>query len=329
MAEGETSTSKVALNRSIEIARGLAKGQAELRAAYEARPITGPLLKGRARLVDQAVRQIWKACGLPDSLALAAVGGYGRGELFPASDVDLLILLPSAPDAALEAKLSELVSSLWDVGLDIGHSVRTVEECLSESAQDVTVQTNLLEARLLVGNEALFEAFVVRFRDALDPNCKESPGGLRDLQLLGWISRAARFGLHWRDLVRRKLITANEATDLRQIERFLQHVRIRLHHLTGRCEDRLLFDHQERIARAMGFEASPGKRASEVFMQRYYVEAKKLTQINAILLQNYGTELFPARLAPAVVINDRFQCVRELLDRSEEHTSELQVTTQS
>lgn len=355
MAEGETSTSKVALNRSIEIARSLAKGQAELRAAYEARPITGPLLKGRARLVDQAVRQIWKACGLPDSLALAAVGGYGRGELFPASDVDLLILLPSAPDAALEAKLSELVSSLWDVGLDIGHSVRTVEECLSESAQDVTVQTNLLEARLLVGNEALFEDFVVRFREALDPkaffkakrleqeqrytrfndtpfslepNCKESPGGLRDLQLLGWISRAAGFGLHWRDLVRRKLITANEATDLRQIERFLQHVRIRLHHLTGRCEDRLLFDHQERIARAMGFEASPGKRASEVFMQRYYVEAKKLTQINAILLQNYGTELFPARLAPAVVINDRFQCVRELLDIRhdrvfEEHPSAL------
>ena len=341
MAEGATRTSKPTLNRSVEIARNLARGQAELRAAYEARPITGSLLKGRARLVDQAVSQIWKDCGLPDNLALVAVGGYGRGELFPASDVDLLILLPAAPDAELEARLSELVSTLWDVGLDIGHSVRTVDECISESEHDVTVQTNLLEARLLVGNEALFTDFVRRFREAMDPkaffkakrleqeqrytryndtpfslepNCKESPGGLRDLQLLGWISRAAGFGLTWRDLVRRKLITAEEATDLRQIERFLQHVRIRLHYLTGRCEDRLLFDHQERIARAMGFEPSPGKRASEVFMQRYYVEAKKLTQINTILLQNYGTELFPARLAPAVVINDRFQCVRELLD---------------
>ncbi|MDY0011397.1 MAG: [protein-PII] uridylyltransferase [Rhodocyclaceae bacterium] len=328
-------------SRTIAIAQLLAKGQAELRAAYELKPATQPVLKGRARLVDEAVQRIWQDCGIPAELALVAVGGYGRGELFPYSDVDLLILLPTPEDEALHERLSQLVSALWDVGLDIGHSVRTVDECLAEAAQDITVQTNLLEARLLTGDPGLFAQFTARFQASLDakvffkakrleqeqryaryndtpfalePNCKEGPGGLRDLQLLGWISRAAGFGLHWRDLVRRKLITPAEATDLRQIERFLQHVRIRLHYLAGRAEDRLLFDYQEKIARAMKFEAVTGKRASEVFMQEYYVTAKKLTQINAILLQNYGVEIFPARSAPAIVIDEHFQCVRELLD---------------
>ncbi|MBL8437696.1 MAG: [protein-PII] uridylyltransferase [Zoogloeaceae bacterium] len=341
MAEGENAKPKGSLANTIDIARALAQGQSELRAAYLARPATAPMLKGRARLVDKAVQDIWQGCALPPDIALVAVGGYGRGELFPASDVDLLILLREPESEVLKNQLSELVSTLWDVGLDIGHSVRTVDECLSESAQDVTVQTNLLESRFLIGNSELYQSFVDRLRAALDikaffkakrleqeqrysryndtpfslePNCKESPGGLRDLQLLGWISRAAGYGLTWRDLVRRKLITPDEATDLRQIERFLQHVRIRLHYLTGRAEDRLLFDHQEKIARAMGFEAVPGKRASEVFMQRYYIEAKKLTQISTILLQNYGAEIFPARAASAEIINDRFQCIRELLD---------------
>jgi [protein-PII] uridylyltransferase len=339
-----------AIQAAIANARAsLAAGGARIRAAYEAHPATTAVLRGRAHLVDEAVLHLWRICGIPADAALVAVGGYGRGELFPHSDVDLLVLLPSEPDSTLQASLSTLVGALWDVGLEIGHSVRTIEECLAAADEDITVQTNLLEARLLAGNRALFDRFANEYRErldvraffkakqleqenryarfndtpyALEPNCKESPGGMRDLQMLGWIARAAGLGRNWRDLARRRLITGAEATDLRSIERFLQHVRIRLHYLTGRAEDRLLFDHQEKLARAFGIEATAGKRASEVFMQRYYVNAKKITQTNTILLQNYGAEIFPNRGGPAIVINERFQAVRELLDMRTEDTFE-------
>ncbi|AKU12122.1 PII uridylyl-transferase [Azoarcus sp. CIB] len=327
----------------------LSNGTACIRAAYEAHPATSTVLKGRAQLVDEAILHLWRACAMPGEVALLAVGGYGRGELFPHSDVDLLVLLPAAADGPLQARISTLIGALWDVGLEIGQSVRTLDECLEAAEEDITVQTNLLEARLLDGNADLFEEFVQRYRAqldvrtfykakqleqenryarfndtpfALEPNCKESPGGLRDLQMLGWIARAAGLGRSWRDLARRRLITGAEASELRSIERFLQHVRIRLHYLTGRAEDRLLFDHQEKLARAFGIEATAAKRASEVFMQRYYVNAKKITQTNTILLQNYGAEIFPNRGGAAFVINERFQAVRELLDIRDEDTFE-------
>jgi [protein-PII] uridylyltransferase len=287
---------------------------------------------------------------MPATAALVAVGGYGSGELFPASDVDLLVLLAAAPDEALKARLSALVGALWDCGLEVGHAVRTVDECMSAAADDITVQTNLLEARLLAGNAALFAELNARYREALDvrafykaklleqeqryarfndtpyalePNCKESPGGLRDLQMLGWIARAAGLGHNWRDLARHRLITGGEAGELRAIERFLQHIRIRLHQLTGRAEDRLLFDHQEKLARILGIEATPTRRASEVLMQRYYVTAKMVMQLNTVLLQNYGSVIFPDRGA-AIVVNARFQVVRELLDIREEDVFERQ-----
>ncbi|NMG75009.1 [protein-PII] uridylyltransferase [Aromatoleum diolicum] len=327
----------------------LSSGCARIRSAYEAHPATTTVLRGRARLVDEAIIHLWRVCGISRDAALIAVGGYGRGELFPHSDVDLMVLLPSSADGSLQAQLATLIGALWDVGLEIGQSVRTLDECLEAADQDITVQTNLLEARLLDGNKALFDDFCKRYREqldvraffkakqleqenryarfndtpfALEPNCKESPGGLRDLQMLGWIARAAGLGRNWRDLARRRLITGAEASDLRSIERFLQHVRIRLHYLTGRAEDRLLFDHQEKLALALGIESTAAKRASEVFMQRYYVNAKKVTQTNTILLQNYGAEIFPNRGGPAFVINDRFQAVRELLDIRNDDTFE-------
>src|SRR5690606_12475145 len=208
----------------------MAEGMAALRAEYEARPHTVTLLKGRAALVDREIALLWTTCEMPAAAAVVAVGGYGRGELFPASDVDLLILLPEPPDAAMQARLSTLVGGLWDMGLEIGHSVRTVDECLIAAADDITVQTSLLEARLLTGSAALLDELGSSYRDArdvrtfykaklreqderyarfnetpyaLEPNCKESPGGLRDLQMLGWVARAAGLGLSWRDLARR------------------------------------------------------------------------------------------------------------------------------
>jgi [protein-PII] uridylyltransferase len=330
------------LSQAIAAARvKLIAGRAALRAAYEAKPLTTKLLHSHAALIDGIIVRLWRNRKMPPGAALVAVGGYGRSELFPASDIDLLFLLPSPGDEMLASKLAELVRALWDIGLAIGHSVRTIGECLEAAAGDITVQTNLLEARLLTGDAALFDTLCYRYRQqldvreffkakllereqryarhndtpyALEPNCKESPGGLRDLQMLGWIARAAGLGRNWRELARHRLITATEANDLRGGERFLQHVRIRLHYLAGREEDRLLFDYQEKLAQTMGIEPNAAKRRAEILMQRYYLTAKKLTQINAVLLQNYGSEIFSERALPAIVINDHFQVVRELLD---------------
>ena len=319
----------------------LAIGHKTLRRNYETHPVCSQLLQGRVRLVDNVISQLWQLCEMPETLALAATGGYGRGELYPHSDIDLLILLPTAADAVLQARLSEFVSALWDVGLEIGQSVRTVDECIAAAAQDITIHTNLLEARQITGSRALFETFTAasraamdveafftaklleqqqrhaRFQEtpfALEPNCKESPGGLRDLHLVGWIARAAGFGQSWRELARKRLIDSGEALVLRRVERFLQHLRIRLHFLTGRAEDRILFDHQEALARAMGIEANAAKRASEVLMQRYYRIAQQVTQITPILLANYRAEVLGKPGSATFVINERFQSQRDLLD---------------
>ncbi len=330
-----------ALSALIEGARlRLEAGTQALRKAYETEGRASVVLQGRTRLVDAEVKLLWEASAMPDGAALLAVGGYGRGELFPASDIDLLILLPAAPDPLTCDKLSAMFAALWDIGLHISHAVRTVEECVAAALEDIATQTSLLEIRLLAGARerlaALEEAFdasldlrqfykaklleqeqrYARFNDspyALEPNCKDSPGGLRDLQLLSWIALAARFGPGWRELARQQLITANEATELRSAERFLQHLRIRLHYHCGRAENRLLFDHQEALAQMMAIKPSATRRASEVLMQRYYVNAKTVSQLNTILLHNYAAVIFPGGGA-AISINARFQVVREFLD---------------
>ena len=146
----------------------LAIGHKTLRRNYETHPVCSQLLQGRVRLVDNVISQLWQLCEMPETLALAATGGYGRGELYPHSDIDLLILLPTAADAVLQARLSEFVSALWDVGLEIGQSVRTVDECIAAAAQDITIHTNLLEARQITGSRALFETFTAASRAAMD-----------------------------------------------------------------------------------------------------------------------------------------------------------------
>jgi len=327
----------------------LVSGQAALRSAYENRPSSAHMLRGRARLIDQLLADMWRTFALSSSLALLAVGGYGRGELFPCSDVDLMILLPEQADEMLQSQLSTLIRALWDIGLNVGHSVRTAREALAAANDDITVQTNLLESRLLAGDAKRYRRFSQDFHNqlnpgdffeaksleqtqrhtrfnetpyALEPNVKESPGGLRDLQMLGWLSRAAGLGRNWRELAHNRLITGDEAGTLRSAERFLRHVRIRMHYLTGREEDRLLFDYQENLARAMGIPAASNRRASEVLMQRYYQNAKKVTQINTILLQNYVNVIFPHNDLPARIINERFQIRGDLLDIREDDVFE-------
>jgi [protein-PII] uridylyltransferase len=310
----------------------------------------GPaLLGGRAALVDSVLQEVWAALAMPAGFALAAVGGYGRGKLYPGSDVDLLILLPESDsavhDSSAAPQLERLIGLLWDIGLDIGHSVRSIKQCLEQAERDITVQTSLLEARYLAGARPLYDEFEQDFRSALDPatffkakqleqaeryakfndtpyslepNCKESPGGRRDLQVIQWVARAAGIGDNWKALGREGLITTAEVRQFEGADALLRDLRIELHLVAGRREDRLLFDHQEKVAGAMGIVATETKRASEVLMQRYYKNAKLVTQLNSLVMQILADRLLPVRPGPPIVIDAHFQMVREQLDVRDE-----------
>ena len=316
-------------------------GQEALHKDYVQTNDAAALLANRCRMVDGVLTRLWSSLDFPASLTLAAVGGYGRGELYPASDIDLLILLPQEPGAAVQERLETLVGNFWDIGLEIGHSVRTIQECLDTAAGDITVQTALLESRLLTGNQDLFTVFEKRLRGNLDPlvfferkrleqqerhlrynetpyslepNFKEAPGGLRDLQAIYWTANAAGYGRTWADLERHGFLTTEECRLARRCEEYLQHLRIRLHLMTGRREDRLLFDYQNALAIQYGLESTPAKRASERLMQGYYRNAKGITLANTILLQNIGAALAPESEQLPQPIDENFQAVGGLLD---------------
>ena len=315
--------------------------KAELLQQFQtSRPTTASatrLLSHLARLVDRTLHSLWDAHAMPRGAALVAVGGYGRAELFPHSDIDVLLLLPASPsvtgDDGLAPSVEGFISACWDIGLEIGSSVRTVEECTEEARRDVTVQTSLLEARFLCGSRQRFEelertthehidvpAFVTakmlemrqrhtKHEDtpyALEPNCKESPGGLRDLQVVLWLARAARLGRSWHELARNGLLTAFEARQLQRNEGVLKLIRTRLHQIAGRREDRLVFDLQTAVAESFGYTNTPELRASEALMRRYYWAAKAVTQLNQILIFNIEERVQGSTDAPMRVINERF-----------------------
>ncbi len=309
--------------------------------AFRAHPRPDTLLSELRRIVDQALRELIKLCPLPAGATLAAVGGYGRGELYPGSDVDLLILLPAPPTATDASSVEVLVAALWDLGLEPGHSVRTIAECETEANADITVETALLESRWLAGSRSLMKQFEaamaarldaraffqakrvemqqrhVRYQDtpyALEPNAKESPGGLRDLQVILWMARAAGFGQNWRAVARAGLLTSSEARDLRRAEQAFKRLRIELHLLTERREDRLLFDLQPALAEVYRIKSTATRRASELLMQRYYWAARLVTQLNVILVQNIEERLFPRPDSDARAIDEDFRSLHERLD---------------
>ncbi|KXB32769.1 bifunctional uridylyltransferase/uridylyl-removing protein [Dechloromonas denitrificans] len=319
--------------------------QLKLQQEYERTGDACALLRGRSAGVDEVLCKLWTSLDFPATLALAAVGGYGRGELFPSSDIDLLILLPQEACPALQEKLETLIGHFWDIGLEIGHSVRTIQECLEEASNDITVQTALLEARLLTGNEKLFATFekrlhgnldpllffeakkleqqerYLRFNEtpfSLEPNCKDSPGGQRDLQVIFWIAKAAGYGGTWHELHQSGILTHEGITLAESCEEFLRHLRIRLHLQAGRREDRLLFDYQNTLAERFGFVSTDARRASEQLMQVYYRNAKAVTLINTILLQNMGAALSPESEQVPQVLDEDFQSVGNLLDIRDE-----------
>jgi [protein-PII] uridylyltransferase len=237
-------------------------------------------------LADGLLIQLWQKAGFAPELCLVAVGGFGRAELFPHSDVDVLVLLPDvlSPELSpeLQGQLERFIGSCWDTGLEIGSSVRTLNECLAESAKDITVQTSLLESRRVTGNTRLFSEFQKQYQAAMDPqafwvaktlemrqrhtkfedtpyalepNCKESPGGLRDLQVILWIARAANLGNSWDELARKGLATPLEARQIKRNEGLLGLIRARLHLQAKRREDRLVFDLQTNVAESFGYSS--------------------------------------------------------------------------
>jgi [protein-PII] uridylyltransferase len=322
----------------------LKAGRAALRDAFLARADTAALLRGHTRLVAGVLVEAWTSCPAPAGMALLAVGGFGRGALFPHSDIDLLLLLSGPADAAETAFVERFVSLLWDIGVESAHSVRTVAECEAEMAGDITVRTNLLEHRLLAGSRALYRDFVrafaarmdvphfyeaklleqqqrhLKYHDTaynLEPNIKESPGGQRDLHTVLWIARAAGLGRSWGELARAGLMTAQEARSVARQERFIAGLRVRLHYLAGRREDRLVFDQQAALARQLDLADTATRRASELLMQRYYRAAKLVRQANVILLQNLQARLLPIPAEPRP-LSDEFLAIEGLLHLADE-----------
>lgn len=327
------------------------------------------LIKARSHFIDELMIHAWQTFfHLDDNsqdIALVAVGGYGRAELHPYSDVDILILLKQDNIDTYKDSIENFITFLWDIGIEIGSSVRTLEECITESEKDITIATNIVESRLIAGPEPLFDVLItstgpdkiwpspeffkqkwheqkqrhLKYHDTaynLEPNIKEGPGGLRDLQMIGWITKRHFGDSCLKDLVGREFLNQAEYTDLLTSQAFLWKVRFALHKLTNRREDRLLFEHQRSIANMLGFKdqidesceidescrASDGTRLGvELFMKQYYRTLKDLGLLNEMLLQYYQeTLLYKDNTTAPTPINERFQINKNFIEVTHEKT---------
>ncbi len=314
------------------------------------------LFKQHCKLIDRLLVSVWQQANIDKRCSLIAVGGYGRGELYPYSDIDLLLLLPepvnSQSNDDINVRLEVLIGLLWDIGLNVGHSVRTLSECIDEAKKDITVQTNLIESRLLTGEVKLYQDFLnevnktldspseiasffaaklkeqntrhYKFNDTaynLEPNIKESPGGLRDLHMILWITQSLHLANAlsnptnnvWALLTKQNIITPLEARQIQQHQRNLQLLRIRLHFISKRREDRLLFDFQNELADSLGYLNTPRKRASEQLMQSYYRSVKFVSLMNEVLLKSF--QQFISATPPVIKsINAHFESHDNLLE---------------
>ncbi len=307
-------------------------------ACYEQGVPVAHLLTARSDLVDMVLRCVWRRLmPAPNAGALIAVGGYGRAELHPASDIDLLILVDEETIESLQGPLTELVTFLWDIGVELGHSVRTLSECATAAAGDLTVISNLIEARFITGRSALFDQLQTaiapdklwptdRFFEAkiveqskrwqrygetaynLEPNIKENPGGLRDIQMISWVTKRHFESDSLHELVEHGFLTESEHLALIEGRALLWRIRFALHRLTGRHEDRLLFDYQRTLAAQFGYSDHRDNLAVEQFMQQYYRTVMELNRLNEMLLQLFREAiLLHDRVGPPEPINRRFQ----------------------
>ena len=313
-----------------------------LKKCYQTGTDVGTIVFGRSHLIDRLLVSAFKHLfrNVEQKVSLIAVGGYGRGELHPASDIDLMLLLGKEENEKTKDALERYLTLLWDSRLEIGHSVRTVDECISEAEKDITVVTNIMEARLLSGDSGLFEKMKTqtgpdaiwdnqsyfqakleeqvqrsgKFNDtaySLEPNIKESRGGLRDIQMIGWVAKRHFNAENMHDLVEKNFLHQDELKTLLKGQNLLWRIRCSLHYLAGRREDRLLFDYQRDLADEFGFEDDEGNRnnqAIEQFMQQYYRTVMELERLNEMLLQLFREAILYANEdCKLEIINGAFQ----------------------
>ncbi|MEQ5837421.1 [protein-PII] uridylyltransferase [Marinobacter sp. NFXS9] len=297
------------------------------------------LVMARALSVDRILALLWSRYefAASDDIALIAVGGYGRGELHPHSDIDLLILTRDQVHEAWQEDLTSFITLLWDLRLDIGHSVRSIEESKAAARDDVTILTNLLETRTIAGPDSLRatlseqvysddvsadRAYFIAKREEqrrrhekygdteynLEPNIKGSPGGLRDIQTIGWITKR-HFGLESiADLTRFSILTEEEYQIILNGENFLWRLRYGLQLIADRNENRLLFDHQRALAEMLGYHDKGKRLGVEIMMQEYYRTVLALAELTDVILQYYDEAILGSDGNDDIrPINKRFQ----------------------
>ncbi|MDP7591161.1 MAG: [protein-PII] uridylyltransferase [Litorilituus sp.] len=302
------------------------------------------LLGARATFVDAILAKLWCQHHLDEfQISLVAVGGYGRGELHPFSDIDILLLTQADIEVDLEERISSFITQLWDIKLDIGHSVRCIKECLKQAVKDVTVATNLMEMRQIAGNKALTqhlsplldedvfwtsEKFFVAKREeqekrhqqyhgaayTLEPNLKASPGGLRDIQTIAWVAKRHFLADSLEELVQHQYLYPNELAELIEAQDYLWRMRFALHFVAKRSENRLLFDYQADVAKMMGF-GDEGKVPVERMMKRFFRIIARVGELNTILLQRFEQEIIQDKEhIDSITINQDFEMVDTLIN---------------
>ncbi len=309
---------------------------------YDGAPVEH-IVFGRAALIDRFLITLFDYYFADNDqpVALVAVGGYGRGELHPGSDIDLMLLLKDEESELTRRHIEQFITTLWDSRLEIGHSVRTVDECIAESEKDITVATNIMESRLLSGEQQLFDDMKAgtgpdatwnsrdffqakleeqlqrngKYNDTsynLEPNIKESRGGLRDIQMIGWVAKRHFGATHLYDLVIHGFLREDELQTLIDGQLLLWRIRCSLHYLAGRREDRMLFDYQKTLALEFGYEDDPdnptANAAIESFMQSYFRTVMELERLNEMLLQLFREAiLYADQEARTSILNEDFQ----------------------
>jgi len=320
------------------------KSASVLQSHYADNHLVRELVIARSNHMDELLKKLWLELALGNDCTLIAVGGYGRGELHPHSDLDLLVLVPNSFRQTYSATLSQFITLLWDVGLQVGHAVRNLKECVQLAKHDLTIITNLMESRILIGDVSLFEKMrdktapnemwnaqdffraksneqKQRYRKYdgssfdLEPNLKSSPGGLRDIHVIGWVAQRRYYPKSLFELIHDQIITKKEYFTLIKNQLFLWRVRFALHQVTNKAENRLLFDYQKDTAKSLGYEDDEQSLAVEKMMKQYYRSVRVIRNISEILLQVLEEKIFSDSAKRSIrEIDNTYQLVNDRLD---------------